>query len=301
MSIRLAGMCVPLCTPMSDDGSEIDEGALVRHIDAMIDAGLDMILVCGGTGEFPFLTSDEKTRIARLAVDHIDGRKPVVVQTSAIRTEDAVAFSKQAEDLGADAVLVLPPYFEGPGPEGVLYHYARVAEAVQIPVMAYNIPAFSGFDLTPEFFERLRESTGIEHLKDSTGDLVRLQQLVARGVKVFNGADPLALAALMAGCTGCIVGGMNALPGEMARVHGLVRRGAYEEALDLWARMLPACIHFWTHEYNATVKAATNHMGYAVGPCRKPIQPLTTDHAARLHTTLQPLSATQGGAHKAGR
>jgi len=245
-----------------------------------------MLLVCGGTGEFPFLTSDEKTRIARLAVEHVAGRKPLVVQTSAIRTEDAVAFSREAEDIGADAVLVLPPYFEGPGPEGVLYHYARVAEAVRIPVMAYNIPGFSGFDITPEFFERLREATGIQHLKDSTGDLVRLQQLVARGARVFNGADPLALASLMAGCTGCIVGSMNAMPGEMARVHALVRRGAHEQAMGLWARLLPACIHCWTHEYNATVKAATNRMGYAVGPCRKPVQPLTQQQMADVEHVL---------------
>jgi 4-hydroxy-tetrahydrodipicolinate synthase len=107
MSTELAGMCVPRCTPMSDDGCEIDAGALVRPIGAMIDAGLHMILVCGGTGEFPFLTSDEKTRIARRAVGHVDGRKPVVVETSAICTEDAVAFSKEAEGLGADAVLGL--------------------------------------------------------------------------------------------------------------------------------------------------------------------------------------------------
>ncbi|MDZ7748881.1 MAG: dihydrodipicolinate synthase family protein [Halofilum sp. (in: g-proteobacteria)] len=286
MSAELAGMCVPLCTPMSDDGSEIDEGALVRHIDAMVEADLDMILVCGGTGEFPFLTAEEKTRIARVAARHLDGRKQLVVQTSAIRTEDAVAASKEAEALGADAVLVLPPYFEGPGPEGVLYHYARVAESVGIPVMAYNIPAFSDFDITPEFFERLREHTGIEHIKDSTGDLVRIQQLIARGVKVFNGADPLVFAALTAGSTGCIVGGMNALPREMARVHGLVERGAYDEAMELWGRILPACIHFWTHEYNATVKAATNRMGYSVGPCRKPIQPLTQEQLAEVEHVL---------------
>ncbi len=126
MMTELAGICVPVCTPFGEDGS-LDEAALLGHLDRMLEAGVQVIALCGGTGEFPFLSEAEKRRIIELGCRHIDGRAKVVAHSSAIRTEDTIENSKHAEGAGADCLLVLPPYFEGPDGEGVLWHYERVA------------------------------------------------------------------------------------------------------------------------------------------------------------------------------
>lgn len=295
----LRGMCVPLCTPFDDTGEHLDEGALRNHIDSMIDAGVHILLSCGGTGEFAYLRQEECRRIIEITAKHIDGRARFIAQTSAINTTDAIERSKHAQDHGADALMILPPYFEGPDTAGVMWHYERIARAVNVPVMVYNIPQASNIDITPDLFRRLLEFDHIEYIKDSTGDLVRIQQLLQTGGKVFNGGDPIALWALMAGCPGAVWGAINCMPAEAVALYDHVQAGRHAEALELWSRMLPANLLFWSSVYNATVKAATNLSGRAVGPCRKPVQPLDDAQMRALVEALAPLGADSEGAKRA--
>ena len=287
---RLSGICVPICTPFDETGERLDEGALRGHIDSMIEAGVHIVLVCGGTGEFPYLREDERRRIAEIAGKHIDGRTRFMVQTSAINTADAIEYAKHAEGLGADAVMVLPPYFEGPDRKGVADHYARLARAVSTPIMVYNIPQATNIDITPDFFRDLLEIDNIEYIKDSTADLVRIQQLLATGGTVFNGADPIAFASLVAGCPGCVWGAVNAMPAEAVALYDLVTAGKLGEARALWQRMLPLQLFLWEHFYNAAAKAATNLSGRPVGPCRLPVQPLDNAEMASLEAAMAALS-----------
>ncbi len=293
---ELKGICCALCTPFEASGERVDEAALRRHVDSMLEAGVHIILVCGGTGEFAYLRGEERRRIAEIAARHIDGRAGFMVQTSAIATSEAVEFSKHAADLGADALLVLPPYFEGPDLDGVYDHFARLAAAVPTPLMVYNIPAHSGIDITPEFFSRLLEIDTLGSIKDSTGDLVRLQQLLLGGGTIFNGADPLAFHGLLAGCAGCVWGAVNAMPREAVELYDLVSAGRLHEARELWRRMLPSNLFFWSHVYNAAVKAAANLSGRPVGPCRAPVRPLG---AAELTELRAALARLQGSAEEA--
>jgi 4-hydroxy-tetrahydrodipicolinate synthase len=286
---ELKGICAALCTPFTEDGEKVDETALKDHIDSMLDAGIHIILVCGGTGEFAYLRLEERKRIAEIASKHIDGRAGFMVQTSAINTADAIEFAKHAEGVGADCLLILPPYFEGPDNEGVYYHYEKISEAIKIPIMVYNIPEHSGIDVTPNFFKRLMEIDNIHYIKDSTGDIIRIQELLTTGGKVFNGGDPIAFFSLLAGCPGCVWGAPNAMPKESVDLYNLVTSGKLGEARDLWGRMFPANHFFWTHVYNASVKAATNLSGRRVGPCRKPVQPLTDSEMSELREALKPL------------
>lgn len=286
---ELKGICAALCTPFTEDGEKVDETALKNHIDSMLDAGIHSILVCGGTGEFAYLRPAERKRIAEIASKHIDGRAGFMVQTSAINTADAIDFAKHAEGVGADCLLILPPYFEGPDNEGVYYHYEKIAEAIKIPIMAYNIPVHSGIDITPPFFRHLMEIDNIHYIKDSTGDIIRIQELLTTGGKVFNGGDPIAFFSLLAGCPGCVWGAPNAMPKESVDLYNLVTSGKLGEAKDLWNRMFPANYFFWTHVYNASVKAATNLSGRKVGPCRKPVLPLTESEMSELREALRPL------------
>ncbi len=286
---QLKGICAAACTPMSDDGSKVDYDRLRTHLDTLVEAGVHIIAVCGGTGEFPFLSTEEKRRIAEEAARHIGGRAKLIVQTSAIRTEDAIEASLHAEGLGADALLVLPPYFEGPTPDGVYSHYEKIAQAVKTPIMAYNIPVHSGFDITPDFFKRLRQIDNIQYLKDTSGSFVRLQELLVEGLPVFNGADPFAFHALVAGAQGCFWGAVNAMPRQAVELYDLVQAGQASRAAELWKRMLPANLFFWNHPYNPAVKAATNILVNKVGACRPPVQPLSDADLRELDIALQPL------------
>ncbi len=137
---ELSGVCVPICTPFKDSGASLDLKSFEANIDSLIENGVHIIAVNGGTGEFPFLADEEKRKLAEVAVKRASGRAKVIVQTSAIRTEDAVENSKHADGIGADALLILPPYFEGPGEAGVRWHYEQIAKAIKTPIMAYNIP-----------------------------------------------------------------------------------------------------------------------------------------------------------------
>lgn len=286
---ELVGICVPICTPFDDSGEKLDETALTNHIDSMLEAGVHIILVCGGTGEFAYLRGGEKRRIAEIAAKHIDGRAAFMVHTSAVNTADTIEESKHAQDLGADAVMILPPYFEGPERRGVYDHYEKVARAINVPIMVYNIPQSTTIDITPDLYKELLEIDNIQYIKDSTGSLIRIQQLVATGGNVFNGADPITFSALLAGCPGCVWGAVNAMPKEAVSLYALVSSGKLNEARELWRKMLPAQLFFWSHFYNAAVKESTNLSGRRVGPCRKPVQSLTAAEKEGLVKALAPL------------
>jgi len=288
---ELKGICAASCTPFKEDGEKLDESALKEHIDYLIDAGVHIILVCGGTGEFAYLRPEEKKRIASISAKHINGRAAFMVQTSAINTIDAINNAKYAEDVGADALLVLPPYFEGPDAEGVFYHYEQISNAINIPIVAYNIPVHSGFDITPEFFRRLMEIDNVRYIKDSTGDLTRIRKLVKvteNKAKVFNGSDPIAFESLMAGTVGCIWGAVNVMPKQCVQLYNLITEGDLISARKLWKKMFPANMFFWSHVYNSSVKTATNLVGRKIGECRKPVLPLNDSDLAELKDTLKP-------------
>ncbi len=155
--------------------------------------------------------------------------------------------------------------------------------------MVYNIPVHTGIDITPSFYQRLMEIDNVEYIKDSMADILRIQELLAIGAKVFNGGDPIAFFSLVAGCPGCVWGAVNAMPLEAVNLYNLVSSGSIGEARDLWEKMFPTNRFFWRHVYNASVKAATNLSGRPVGPCRKPVQPLTDVEMAELKQAMVPL------------
>ena len=283
----LSGVCVPVCTVFDQSGASIDEGRYLAHIDRMLDAKVDIILPCGGTGEFAYLSSDEKKRLIEITGKHIQGKAKMIAQTSAIYLADTIKTTQHAADHGADAVMVLPPYFEGPDARGVMSHYEAVAKCCSAPLMVYNIPVHSGFDVTPEMFAALLEIEGIEYIKDSTGDFIRIQELIETGGKVFNGGDPITYQALVAGCVGCVWGSINFIPDEAVALFRMVREGDLSAGAALWQKLIGSQLFVWSHVYNAAVKAAANHRGFDVGDCRDPVLPMTEAEAAELFESLE--------------
>jgi 4-hydroxy-tetrahydrodipicolinate synthase len=282
-----------MCSPFDDSGESLDEGRLRDHVESLVEAGIHGLVLAAGTGEFAFLSTDEKRRVFEVGIEQVAGRIPVICQTSAITTVDAIQNSRAAIDLGASAVMVLPPYFEGPFERGVMYHYEKLARAIDTPIVLYNIPAQSGFDITPDLYRKLIAMENIDYIKDSTGDLIRIQQLLGIGGHVLAGSDPLAPFALMAGSAGWIWGAANVMPHECVALYDHITAGRHLEALELWNRMLPANLFFWDNaveaEYNVAVKTATNMVGRPVGPCRRPVMPMTRRGRVSLTAALSTL------------
>lgn len=241
------------------------------------------------------LRKEERLRITEMVVKHINGRVPVMVQTSALNTSDAIWYSRQAQDAGADSLLILPPYFEGPNADGVYYHYEKIAEAVSIPIVVYNLPQHTGFNFSPQFMQRLKAIDRIKGIKDSTGDMTQIQALLTvcgDDITVINGGDTIMFPAFAAGCPACIWGGVNAMPREAVALYELtVVKQDLPAARALWQKMFPALYFFGTYGvYNAAVKAAANLMGYHVGPTRKPVTPLKKSEMEELKKALRLLS-----------
>ena len=286
----LQGVCTPICSIFSDDGLRIDETAQRKHLDRLLSAGVHIIAVCGGTGEFSFLTREERLALTEMVARHIDGRAKLIVHASAVMTQETIEYAKHAQDHGADCLLILPPYFEGPTLEGCYEHYAKVAGSISIDLMAYNIPVHTGIDVTPEFAQRLMEIDNIRYLKDSTGDFLRIQQLVKAGIRVFNGADPLMFHGLMVNTIGCFWGTSNAIPELAVKLYSLCQQQQWEEARTLWNNIYAVNDFIWHNPFNPSVKALGNLLGHDLRECRRPVQPLTEGEADRLSQLVADLS-----------
>lgn len=282
------GVIVAVAMPMDGTGERIDEPALLDHLDWLIDAGVHGLLVLSGTGEYAYLRPEERRRVVERCLPHIAGRVPTMVQTSEMSVTDTIESSRHAEDHGADALMILPPWLESPSERGVLYHYEQVARSVATEIALYNTPAASGVEITPAMYRKLLAIDNIRYMKDSQGDLARIQKLAAigRGTKasVLCGVDPLAPFALMAGAAGMIWGCANIMPHECVQLVERIEAGQVAEALELWSLMWPTNAFMWENEFDVGflpgVKTATEMVGRQMGPVRRPQMPVTG--AARL-------------------
>ena len=152
--------------------------------------------------------------------------------------------------------------------------------------MVYNIPVHSGFDVTPALFSELLKIDGIDYIKDSTGDFIRIQELLKTGGKIFNGGDPITYPALVAGCVGCVWGSVNFLPEEAVSLYRMVQQGDLSGGAALWQKLVDSQLFVWSHVYNAAVKAAANRRGFDVGNCRPPVLPLSAEESEELFDAL---------------
>jgi 4-hydroxy-tetrahydrodipicolinate synthase len=282
------GVIVAVAMPMTSSGEAIDERGLLDHLDWLLDAGVHGLLVLSGTGEYAYLRPEERRRIVEICLPHIDGRVPVMVQTSEMSVSDTIDTSKHAVDFGADGLMVLPPWLESPSERGIMYHYERVAQSVAADIVLYNTPAASGVEITPQMYRQLLAIDNVRYMKDSAGDLSRIQKLVAisegTNARVLCGVDPLAPYALIAGAVGMIWGCANIMPHECVQLVEHVGAERYTQALELWKLMWPVNAFMWENDLDVGflpgVKTATEMVGRKMGPLRRPQMPVTG--AARL-------------------
>jgi 4-hydroxy-tetrahydrodipicolinate synthase len=285
----LSGINLAMQTPMQEDGS-IDYARWQELIDIYIDTGVQGIVLGAGTGQHPYLTQAECNKLYELGAARIDGRCNLICQTSALNVGEVIERSKHAQDLGANALMILPPYLEGPEDDDGLFDFYRSIDAViDTDIIGYHIPQTTGIGISIDLFKRLNELPHFNYIKDSAGDISTHQAFLQTGYKVLNGADPTTVFALIAGASGAIWGAANYMPSESVRLYDLVAAGDLTSAMNLWSTMVPSLLYIWEGNYIAKVKAASQLRGFDGGPVRQPLLPLSASAARELAATLEPL------------
>jgi 4-hydroxy-tetrahydrodipicolinate synthase len=284
------GVFAALATPMNAS-DEIDDDKLAELVDHLINKGVHGLIPLGSTGEYYALANGERERVLRVTLEAAAGRVPVVAGTNGGATRDVVAFSRQAEQLGCAGVMLAAPYYSLPRPEELLVHFKTVNDAIGVPIMLYNYPGRTGVDMSPEFIERLAKLKNLRYVKESTGEMPRITELLRRcgnRLGVFCGCDTIALESLMVGAIGWVGGVVNVLPASHAALYELtVVRQDYEAARKLFFQMLPTLeLMEGGGKYTQWVKAACGLMGHDCGPPRLPLCRASRSECAELRAAL---------------
>jgi len=286
---EVTGINLAMQTPMHPDGS-IDYARWEELIDVYIDAGVHGLVLGAGTGQHPYLTRQECERLYELGAKRIDGRCRLICQTSALVQDDVIERSMHAQGLGADALMILPPYLEGPeDDDGLFAFYEAIDAAIETDIIGYNIPQSTGISISIDLFKRLNQLEHFNYIKDSGGDLTTHQEYIATGYKVLNGCDPNTVFAFIAGARGCIWGAANYMPYESVQLYKQIASGDVAAAMALWSRMIPSLLYIWRGNYIAKVKAACRQRGFDGGGVRAPLQEISSDEARSLASCLEPL------------
>lgn len=270
-----------MVTPFDADGA-LDLPTLERYVDWQIEAGIHGLIPLGSTGEFLSLSDEEYDLVAQTVVKRAAGRVPVLIGTTAEDTRVAVARSRRAEALGANGVMVLPPFYSTPTDEEVLAHYRAISDAIGIPIMVYNNPAVTNIDLRPPLVARIAEIDNCRYIKESTLEVTRVRDIIrlSKGrMNVFGGI--MGYESFAEGAVGWAAVPSNGAPAEMARIYNLVEAGRFVEAREIAFRYFPMIDFVAGQSYVAGTKALLGAMGLPVGGPRRPRLPLGAEgHAA---------------------
>ena len=298
MSTDLSGILVALATPFTPDGASIDDERLAEHVDWMITSGIHGIVPAGTTGEFTTLTRAEREHLVESVITAAAGRVPVVPSTGALSTVETIELSRHAQDSGAAAVMVVPPFYDPLRWPELVAHYSAVVSALDIPVMYYNVPGATGLSLSAEQLGDLAAATGIRYIKDTGGDGSALTDLLLRQsdrVTTFNGWDTLTFLGLTLGAKGSVWGASNVIPELSVQLwDALAVRGDLAEGRRLWQLIWPVCDALESANYVAMVKTGMDLIGRSMGPMRPPILPLDASSRERLAVALQAAGVSLG-------
>ena len=288
MTTKLAGILAAVSTPFNADGA-VDEGVLRNHVDFLIDNGLHGLVPGGSTGEFAALTSNERKRVNEIVIEQAGGRVPVAPQTGSTSTAEAIELSKHAADAGADAVLLVQPFYETPTRHEVIEYFATVGEAAGVPVIAYNLPGVTGMNLDRPFYRELFERTdAVKYVKDTSGSIEQAFDLIFNlgdAIDTFVGWDTIVLPAFSAGAAGSIWGAPNFAPRECVAIYDLAKQGKTAEAFEIFKRLWNVFDFLGKEGYAVSTKAAAAAVGVNLGAPRAPYSELPsakTDELRKL-------------------
>lgn len=283
------GSIPALITPMREDGS-LDLAAWDRLLDFHLDEGSDAVVVGGTTGESPTIAADELAILIGRAKTRVAGRMPVIAGSGGNSTSRSVALSRAAVEAGADALLVVTPYYNRPTQEGLYKHFTAIADAAGAPVILYNVPSRTSCDLLPETVARLAAHPRIIGIKEATGDVARgkaVRRLCPEDFLLLSGDDPTAVALMRIGARGVISVTANVVPRAMHAVCTAALAGRFDQAAALDRRIEPLHRALFVEPNPIPVKWAAERMGLIAGGIRLPLTPLSETRRAAVETAMR--------------
>ena len=291
MASELKGIFPAVVTPMTAE-QEVDYEALSGFVRYLIEVGgVHGVIPLGSTGEYYALNAEERKLVVQTTLDAVSGRVPVLAGTNAGSTREVVRYSQQAQEQGADGLLLAAPYYSLPTTEGLWEHFRVINSEIDVPIMLYNYPGRTGVDMTPDLIVRLAELDNVRYVKESTGDISRVSEIIRRcgdRITVFCGCDTAALESFVMGAAGWVGGVINVLPKDHVELFDLaVTNGDVPAARELYYRLLPILAMMeQSGKYTQLVKAGCELTGHPVGPPRLPLVPPSADEVARLAEIL---------------
>ena len=285
---QITGSIVAIVTPMHEDGS-LDFPALRALIDWHVAEGTDGIVIVGTTGESPTVSVDEHCELIRVAVEQAGKRIPIIAGTGGNSTTEAIELTRYAKEVGADASLQVVPYYNKPTQEGMYRHFRTIAEAVDLPVMLYNVPGRTVADMLPETVLRLAHVPGIVGVKEATGNIDRAAQLIneaPEGFAIYSGDDPTAVALMLLGGHGNISVTANVAPRKMHEMCVAALKGDVLTARRLHMELIALNKAMFVEANPIPVKWALQQMGRMQGGIRLPLTPLSESFHEAVRKTL---------------
>jgi len=270
----------------------VDEAALRDLVEWEIHSGVDGIVPCGSTGESATLTHDEHEQVIKIVVDQVRRRVPVIAGTGSNATAEAIRLTAFAREVRADGALLISPYYNKPTQDGIYQHYKAVANAVDLPIIVYNIPGRTGSNIAPETFARLSEIKNIVAVKESSGSMDQcsdILNLCGDRLTLLSGDDPLAVPLMAIGAKGVISVVTNVMPREVHEMVAAGLAGDFERARELHYQLLPLTRALFVETNPIPVKQACAFMGKCTNEMRLPLLPMTPPAAEKLRAVMKDL------------
>ena len=284
------GMASAIVTPMTETG--IDYDALGRFVDFQIENGINAIVVMGTTGENATIEHDEQTRVIKFVVDKVAKRVPVIAGTGTNNTEHVLTNTRNACDAGADAVLVVTPYYNKATQNGLYQHFTAVADVSTVPVILYNVPGRTGCNLQPKTVARLAEHPNIVAIKEAAGNMAQAVELFALcgdKIDIYSGEDALTVPMMAMGGSGAISVLSNVVPKGAVEMSDAALRGDFETAAKLQCKFLPLINALFSEVNPIPAKAAVSAMGFGADILRLPLTPMEDGTRAKLYEEMRKL------------
>jgi 4-hydroxy-tetrahydrodipicolinate synthase len=286
----IEGVLPALITPFTKD-NRVDKDGIRQNIEFLVDGGVSGVVPCGTTGEAATLSINEHEKVIEYAVEF--SSVPVVAGTGSNNTTEALELTKFAQDAGADAVLLITPYYNKPNDSGMLKHFMTIAESVDIPIIIYNVPSRTGINLKPELTAKLAKVNNIVGIKEASGSLDQVTRIIeltkGEDFAVLSGDDGLTLPILSIGGTGVISVVANVAPKLVVSMIEAFRNGDWEKARELHLTLAPLIRAMFLETNPIPVKKAVELIGLPAGNLRLPLAPISTDNEKKLKAALNDL------------
>ncbi len=288
--MMFAGTATALITPFKDDGS-IDEDGLRRLVDFQEENGTNVLIPCGSTGESATLSHAEHIRVIEIVRDQAKKAK-IMAGAGSNATSEAIYLSKAAADLGVDGILSISPYYNKPTQEGIYQHFKAISEAIDIPLIIYNVPGRTGSNITADTTLRLAELPNIGGVKEASGNVVQIQEILRRrpkGFEVLSGDDGLTFSIMSMGCDGVISVAANCCPRTMTQMVKLCQMEKFVEARELHFKMMPLFKDLFIESNPIPIKYVMKKLGYGNGRPRLPLTELSPQYRPILDLDIATL------------